>query len=125
MAKHFVVLSEANLIEGHKREAHVPRTLLYGLLPVSDDVMVEAAGRGQILQASHLMTRPVNSLVRKGWRSWWGPAWGSMLPASSRASSNGSWSSREAIRGMTWRSWLSGSFNEPLPGAHHREAPPC
>jgi CBS domain-containing protein len=53
------MVSEADLIDEHKREAVIPRTLLFGLLPLPDDVLCEAARRGKMLQAKDLMTRPV------------------------------------------------------------------
>jgi CBS domain-containing protein len=53
------ILSEADLIDEHKREAAIPRTLLYGLIPLPNDVLAEAAHRGKILRADDLMTRPV------------------------------------------------------------------
>jgi CBS domain-containing protein len=53
------ILSESDLIDDHKREARIPRTALYGVFPLPDDVLREAAQRGQMLQASDLMTKKV------------------------------------------------------------------
>lgn len=53
------MLSEADLIDEHKREAQIPRTLLYGVFPLPDDVLLEAARRGKVLKAADLMTKPV------------------------------------------------------------------
>ena len=53
------LLSEADLIDEQKREARLPRTLLYGVFPLPDDVLLEAARRGTMLKAGDLMTRPV------------------------------------------------------------------
>jgi CBS domain-containing protein len=53
------VVSEADLIDEHKREARIPRVALYGVLPVPDDVLVEAARHGMALPARDLMTRKV------------------------------------------------------------------
>jgi CBS domain-containing protein len=53
------MLTEADLIDEHKREAHLPRTLLYGVFPLPDDVLLEAARRGKMLKAGDLMTKPV------------------------------------------------------------------
>jgi CBS domain-containing protein len=51
------ILSESDLIDEHKREARIPRTALYGMFPLPDDVLREAARRGEMLQASDMMTR--------------------------------------------------------------------
>jgi CBS domain-containing protein len=59
------VVSEADLIDEHKREAHIPRTLLYGVFPLPEDVLAEAARRGQMLQAGDLMTRQVITATEK------------------------------------------------------------
>jgi CBS domain-containing protein len=53
------ILSESDLIDEHKREARIPRTALYGVFPLPDDVLREAARQGKMLQASDLMTRKV------------------------------------------------------------------
>jgi CBS domain-containing protein len=53
------MISEADLIDEHKRETYIPRTLLFGVFPLPDDVLEEAARRGKTLQVRDLMTRPV------------------------------------------------------------------
>lgn len=53
------MVSEADLVDEHKREAAIPRTLLYGVFPLPDDVLCEAARRGKMLRAADLMSRPV------------------------------------------------------------------
>jgi CBS domain-containing protein len=53
------LVSEADLIDEHKREDIIPRTLLYGVLPLPDDLLCQAARRGKMLQAKDVMTRPV------------------------------------------------------------------
>jgi CBS domain-containing protein len=53
------IVSESDLVDEHKREARIPRTALYGVFPLPEDVLREAAHRGQMLQASDLMTRKV------------------------------------------------------------------
>ena len=51
------MVSEADLIDEHKRKARIPRTALFGLVPLPDDVLWEAARRGTVLTAVDLMTR--------------------------------------------------------------------
>jgi CBS domain-containing protein len=53
------MLTEADLIDAQKRETQIPRTLLYGVFPLPDDVLVEAVRRGKLLKASDLMTKRV------------------------------------------------------------------
>jgi len=53
------VVSESDLIDEHKREAHIPRVALYGVFPVADDVLIEAARHGMTLPARELMSRKV------------------------------------------------------------------
>src|SRR5688572_16853038 len=53
------IVSEADLIDEHKREARIPRASLFGLFPLPDDVLREAARRGTMLRAGDLMTRQV------------------------------------------------------------------
>jgi CBS domain-containing protein len=53
------MLTEADLIDEHKRETQLPRTLLYGVFPLPDDVLLEAVRRGKMLKASDLMTKRV------------------------------------------------------------------
>jgi CBS domain-containing protein len=51
------VVSEADLIDEHKREARIPRVALYGVLPIADEILVEAARHGMALPARELMSR--------------------------------------------------------------------
>ena len=53
------MLSEADLIDEQKRETQLPRTLLYGVFPLPDDVLLEAVRRGKMLKAGDLMTKRV------------------------------------------------------------------
>jgi CBS domain-containing protein len=53
------MVSEADLIDEHKREARIPRTALYGLFPVPDAALLEAFRGGRTLQARQLMSTHV------------------------------------------------------------------
>jgi CBS domain-containing protein len=53
------LVSETDLIDEHKREARIPRVALFGIFPLPDDLLVEAARGGLTLPASALMSRPV------------------------------------------------------------------
>lgn len=44
------VLTEADLIDEEKRKVAVPRTLLYGVMPLSDSALCEATRREQSLR---------------------------------------------------------------------------
>ena len=52
------IVTEADLINPDKREAAVPRILLYGVMPLPDDQLCEAVRRGHPLRVRDLMTRP-------------------------------------------------------------------
>jgi CBS domain-containing protein len=53
------IVSESDLIDEHRREVRIPRVALFGLFPIPDDMIVEAARRGMTLPASALMSRRV------------------------------------------------------------------
>lgn len=52
------IVTEADLLDPEKRETAVPRILLYGVMPLSDDQLCEAVHRGHTLRVRELMTRP-------------------------------------------------------------------
>lgn len=53
------IVSEADLIDEHKRERCIPRVALYGIFPIPEDLLEEAYGGGKGLTARDLMTRRV------------------------------------------------------------------
>jgi CBS domain-containing protein len=53
------MVTEADLIDEHKREARIPRFALFGVFPLPDDVVSQAAREGKLLQAGQLMSRSV------------------------------------------------------------------
>lgn len=52
------MVTEADLIDEHKREAAIPRTALYGLFPIPDELTLEAFRGGMKLQAQQVMSKP-------------------------------------------------------------------
>ncbi|MBI3911189.1 MAG: CBS domain-containing protein [Armatimonadetes bacterium] len=56
------IVSETDLIDEEKRHAHIPRTALYGVMPVPDEVWVAAFEEGDQLTAAQLMTHRVVTL---------------------------------------------------------------
>lgn len=56
------VVSEADLIDLHAREAKIPRVALFGFIPLPDDVVREAAHRSKLLTAGDLMSKKVLSV---------------------------------------------------------------
>jgi CBS domain-containing protein len=53
------IVSESDLVDEHKREARIPRVALYGVFPIPDDLLIEAARHGMTLPARDLMTPKV------------------------------------------------------------------
>lgn len=53
------IVSEADLIDEHKRDAAIPRVALYGLFPIPDDVLAKAYDGGRKLKARDVMTKRV------------------------------------------------------------------
>jgi CBS domain-containing protein len=53
------VVTEADLIDEHKREARIPRAALFGFFPLPEDVLRDAARRGKSMTAGDLMSRKV------------------------------------------------------------------
>jgi len=53
------IVSETDLVDEHKREVRIPRVALFGLFPLPDALIVEAAREGMTLPASALMSRRV------------------------------------------------------------------
>jgi CBS domain-containing protein len=53
------IISEADLIDEHKREAHIPRIALYGLFPISQEVLAKAFDSGKRLKARDVMSKRV------------------------------------------------------------------
>jgi CBS domain-containing protein len=51
------IVSAADLIDEHKREARIPRIALYGVFPVPQDLIAEAYRGGKDLRARDLMTK--------------------------------------------------------------------
>ena len=52
------IVTEADLINPEKREAAVPRVLLYGVMPMPDEQLCAAVRRRKTLRVKDLMTRP-------------------------------------------------------------------
>jgi CBS domain-containing protein len=57
------IVSEADLIDEHKREWHIPRTALYGLFPIPEDVLMKAYAGGKGLAARDVMTKQVTTAL--------------------------------------------------------------
>jgi CBS domain-containing protein len=55
------IVSEADLIDEHKREWHIPRTALYGLFLIPEDVLMKAYEGGRGLTARDVMTKKVTT----------------------------------------------------------------
>jgi CBS domain-containing protein len=53
------IVSEADLIDEHKREAHIPRVALFGFFPVPQDLLNEAFESGKRLKARDVMSKRV------------------------------------------------------------------
>jgi CBS domain-containing protein len=53
------MLTEADLIDQHRREAAVPRTALFGLILIPETVTLEAYRRGMQLQVQQVMSKNV------------------------------------------------------------------
>jgi CBS domain-containing protein len=53
------IVTEADLIDEHRREAHIPRVALYGLFPVPEETLSQAYRHGMELAARDLMTHKV------------------------------------------------------------------
>jgi CBS domain-containing protein len=53
------ILTEADLIDEHARERHIPRMALYDLFPVSEDVLKQAYDSGKKLKARDLLRKQV------------------------------------------------------------------
>jgi CBS domain-containing protein len=59
------IVSEADLIDEHKRERHIPRVALYGLFPIPEDLLAAAYAGGKGLTARDMMTRKVTTASEK------------------------------------------------------------
>jgi len=55
------IVSEADLIDEHKRQRHVPRVALYGIFPIPEELLAEAYEGGKGLTARDIMTRKVTA----------------------------------------------------------------
>jgi CBS domain-containing protein len=53
------MVSEADLIDEHKRDAHIPRFALYGVFTLPEDVLKKAFDSGKKLKARDVMTKRV------------------------------------------------------------------
>jgi CBS domain-containing protein len=53
------IVSEADLIDEHQRELHIPHVALYGFFPVPEDLLKVAYDSGMKLKARDMMTRKV------------------------------------------------------------------
>jgi CBS domain-containing protein len=53
------IVSEADLIDEHKRNAHIPRVALYGFFPIPDEILAKAFDGGKKLKARDVMTKRV------------------------------------------------------------------
>jgi len=53
------IVSERDLIDEERRRVKLPRTLLFGVLRIPDDVLAEAYDEGNSLKAQDVMTRKV------------------------------------------------------------------
>jgi len=56
------IVSETDLINSEKRRVRLPRTSLFGLLPIADDLIREAYDEGSNLTARDLMTTRLHTL---------------------------------------------------------------
>jgi CBS domain-containing protein len=52
------MVTEADLIDEHKREAAIPRTALFGLYPIPDAATIAAYEGGMKLQVQEVMSKP-------------------------------------------------------------------
>jgi CBS domain-containing protein len=55
------IVTEADLIDEHKRERHIPRVALYGIFPIPEDLLEETYESGKGLTARAVMTRKVTA----------------------------------------------------------------
>jgi CBS domain-containing protein len=55
------IVTEADLIDEHKREWLIPRTALYGLFPIPEDVLMKSYEGGRGLTARDVMTKKVTT----------------------------------------------------------------
>jgi CBS domain-containing protein len=53
------IVSEADLIDEHKRDAHIPRVALYGLFTIPEEALKKAFDGGKRLKARDVMTKRV------------------------------------------------------------------
>jgi CBS domain-containing protein len=53
------IVSESDLVDERKRETRISRVALFGVFPVADGILVDAARRGMALPARELMTQEV------------------------------------------------------------------
>lgn len=53
------IVSESDLIDEHRREAKIPRVALFGVFPIADEILIEAARHGMTLPARDPMGRKV------------------------------------------------------------------
>lgn len=52
------MVTEADLIDEHKREAAIPRTALFGIFPIPDEATIAAYEKGMKLPVEQLMSKP-------------------------------------------------------------------
>jgi CBS domain-containing protein len=55
------MVTEADLIDEHKREAAIPRTALFGLFLIPDEATIDAYQRGMKLQVQQVMSKRVTT----------------------------------------------------------------
>jgi CBS domain-containing protein len=53
------IVTEADLIDEHRRETLIPRTALYGFFPIPEEILVKAYDTGKKLKARDVMTKRV------------------------------------------------------------------
>jgi CBS domain-containing protein len=59
------MVTEADLIDEHKREAAIPRTALYGLFLIPDEATLSAYENGMKLQVQQVMSKPVTAATEE------------------------------------------------------------
>lgn len=59
------MVTEADLIDEHKRDAAIPRTALFGLFPIPDETTIAAFEGGMKLQVQQVMTKPATTATEE------------------------------------------------------------
>jgi CBS domain-containing protein len=59
------MVTEADLIDEHKREAAIPRTALYGLFAIPDETVIAAFQGGMKLQVQQVMSKSVTTATEE------------------------------------------------------------